>query len=147
MDLQQIEDLIRLMRKHRVGEISYENADIKLAVRFHPGGVVGVQASPVTVAPAPAPAAAAAPVPAPVATGKLVKSPMVGTFYRAAKPGSPPFASVGDRVSVGQPLCIIEAMKLMNELESDVAGVIDEILVENGQPVQFGQPLFRLRAD
>lgn len=145
MDLQQIEDLIRLMRKHRVGEIEYENADIKLAVRFHASGVAPtVVAAPVASA---APSPAAAPAAAPASAGRMVKSPMVGTFYRAAKPGSPPFASVGDRVSVGQPLCIIEAMKLMNELESDVAGVIEEILVENGQPVQFGQALFRLRAD
>ncbi len=146
MDLQQIEDLIRLMRKHRVGEVEYENADIKLAVRFHASGVAPtVVAAPVAAA---APAAAApAPAPAAAPAGRMVKSPMVGTFYRAAKPGSPPFASVGDKVSVGQPLCIIEAMKLMNELESDVAGVIEEILVENGQPVQFGQALFRVRAD
>lgn len=145
MDLQQIEDLIRLMRKHRVGEIEYENTDIKLAVRFHASGVAPtVVAAPVVSA---APAPAAAPAAAPASAGRMVKSPMVGTFYRAAKPGSPPFASVGDRVSVGQPLCIIEAMKLMNELESDVAGVIEEILVENGQPVQFGQALFRVRAD
>ncbi|MBL8615187.1 MAG: acetyl-CoA carboxylase biotin carboxyl carrier protein [Deltaproteobacteria bacterium] len=145
MDLQQIEDLIRLMRKHRVGEIEYENADIKLAVRFHASGVAPtVVAAPVASA---APSPAAAPAAAPASAGRMVKSPMVGTFYRAAKPGSPPFASVGDRVSVGQPLCIIEAMKLMNELESDVTGVIEEILVENGQPVQFGQALFRVRAD
>jgi acetyl-CoA carboxylase biotin carboxyl carrier protein len=145
MDLQQIEDLIRLMRKHRVGEIEYENADIKLAVRFHASGVAPtVVAAPAVSA---APAAVAAPAPVAAAAGRMVKSPMVGTFYRAAKPGNPPFASVGDRVSVGQPLCIIEAMKLMNELESDVAGVIEEILVDNGHPVQFGQALFRVRAD
>jgi acetyl-CoA carboxylase biotin carboxyl carrier protein len=145
MDLQQIEDLIRLMRKHRVGEIEYENADTKLAVRFHASGVAPtVVAAPAVSA---APAAVAAPAPVAAAAGRMVKSPMVGTFYRAAKPGNPPFASVGDRVSVGQPLCIIEAMKLMNELESDVAGVIEEILVDNGHPVQFGQALFRVRAD
>ena len=141
MDLVQIEALITMMQKHQVGEVEFEDAEIKLAVRFHPVGVAGVAVAPaVSVASAPA-ASAAAPAP----SGAVVKSPMVGTFYRAAKPGSPPFASVGDRVSVGQPLCIIEAMKLMNELESDVAGVIDEILVENGQPVQFGQALFRVR--
>jgi acetyl-CoA carboxylase biotin carboxyl carrier protein len=141
MDLVQIEELIRVMRKHRVGEIEFEDAEIKLAVRFHPAGVA--LAPVVSAAPVAAGSAGPAPVAAP--SGAVVKSPMVGTFYRAAKPGSPPFASVGDRVSVGQPLCIIEAMKLMNELESDVAGVIEEILVDNGQPVQFGQALFRVR--
>lgn len=141
MDLVQIEELIRVMRKHRVGEIEFEDADVKLAVRFHPAGVAQVAVAPVAAAPAPP----AGPAPSAAPSGAVVKSPMVGTFYRAAKPGSPPFASVGDRVSVGQPLCIIEAMKLMNELESDVAGVIEEILVDNGQPVQFGQALFRVR--
>lgn len=141
MDLVQIEALITMMQKHQVGEVEFEDAEIKLAVRFHPVGVAGVAVAPAVSVASAAAASAAAPAP----SGAVVKSPMVGTFYRAAKPGSPPFASVGDRVSVGQPLCIIEAMKLMNELESDVAGVIDEILVENGQPVQFGQALFRVR--
>lgn len=141
MDLVQIEELIRVMRKHRVGEIEFEDADVKLAVRFHPAGVAQVAVAQVAAAPA----APVGPAPSAAPSGAVVKSPMVGTFYRAAKPGSPPFASVGDRVSVGQPLCIIEAMKLMNELESDVAGVIEEILVDNGQPVQFGQALFRVR--
>jgi acetyl-CoA carboxylase biotin carboxyl carrier protein len=93
--------------------------------------------------------APAAAVPAPVAPppepeGHLVKSPMVGTFYRAASPGAKVFVEIGDTVQVGDPLCIIEAMKLMNEIEADHAGVVREILVENGQPVEFGQPLVRL---
>ena len=86
-----------------------------------------------------APAAAAA---ARVATGHSLKSPMVGTFYRAPSPGAPSFVEVGQSVSKGQTLCIIEAMKLLNEIESDVSGTVKAILVENGQPVEYGQPLF-----
>jgi acetyl-CoA carboxylase biotin carboxyl carrier protein len=139
MDLAQIESLIELMKTHGVAELEFEDADIKLALRF------GSRAAPAQLhAPAPlAPTTAAAPAPA---AGLFVKSPMVGTFYRASRPGAPPFVAVGDRVQTGTPLCIVEAMKLMNEIESDLAGIIEEILVENGQPVQFGQPLFRLRA-
>jgi acetyl-CoA carboxylase biotin carboxyl carrier protein len=97
--------------------------------------------------PAPAAPLVAAPVVADVAPvppepeGHAVKSPMVGTFYRSASPGSKPFIEIGTAVQIGDPLCIIEAMKLMNEIESDAAGVVTEILVENGQPVEFGQPL------
>ncbi|MEY3212556.1 MAG: acetyl-CoA carboxylase, biotin carboxyl carrier protein, partial [Pseudomonadota bacterium] len=84
-----------------------------------------------------------APAPAP---GHVVNSPMVGTFYRSASPDAPPYAELGASVRKGQVLCIIEAMKLMNEIESDVDGVVVEILAQNGQPVQFGQPLFRVRS-
>src|SRR5690606_23015919 len=95
-------------------------------------------------APAAAPAAPAAAAPAAPAapTGHLVKSPMVGTFYRAGQPGAEPFVSVGSQVKEGDTLCIIEAMKLMNEIEADATGTIREVLVENGSPVEFGQPLF-----
>jgi acetyl-CoA carboxylase biotin carboxyl carrier protein len=88
-------------------------------------------------------AAPAAPVPAPPAEpeGQVIKSPMVGTFYRAASPGAKPFVEVGDSVKKGQPICIIEAMKLMNEIESDLDGVVKAVLVENGQPVEYGEPL------
>ena len=96
-------------------------------------------AAPVASAPAPAPAPAPAAPPEP--EGHTVKSPMVGTFYRSASPGAKPFVDVGDSVQAGDALCIIEAMKLMNEIESDKAGVVKQILVENGQPVEFGQPL------
>jgi len=101
-----------------------------------PGGVPGAAA-----APAGPPAAAAAP-----AASRLleVKSPMVGTFYRSPEPGAEPYAKVGSRVATGQTLCIIEAMKIMNELESEVSGVVREILVEDAQPVEFGQVLFRV---
>ena len=81
----------------------------------------------------------------PAADGTLVKSPIVGTFYRSPDPNSPPFVSVGDRVKVGQVLCIIEAMKLMNEIEAEVAGEVVKVHHENGQPVQYGEPLFTVR--
>jgi acetyl-CoA carboxylase biotin carboxyl carrier protein len=87
---------------------------------------------------------AAAPAPAPEPEGHVVKSPMVGTFYRAASPGAAAFVDVGDSVKEGDTLCIVEAMKLMNEIEADASGVVKAILVENGQPVEFGQPLFLL---
>jgi len=87
-------------------------------------------------------AAAAAPAAAPVVQGHTVKAPMVGTFYRASNPGAPVFVEVGQTVKEGEPLCIIEAMKLLNEIEADKSGVIKEILVQNGEPVEYGQPLF-----
>jgi acetyl-CoA carboxylase biotin carboxyl carrier protein len=96
-------------------------------------------------APAAAPAAAAAvPAVAEEPTGHVVKSPMVGTFYRAASPGAKAFVEVGDAVKEGDTLCIVEAMKLMNEIEADASGVVKAVLAENGQPVEFGQPLFLL---
>jgi acetyl-CoA carboxylase biotin carboxyl carrier protein len=94
----------------------------------------------------PVPAPAASPVIAPRAEGRAIKSPIVGTFYRSPSPDAAAYVNVGDRVKKGQIVCIIEAMKLMNQIESDVEGVVTEILVENGQPVQFGQELFRLAA-
>jgi acetyl-CoA carboxylase biotin carboxyl carrier protein len=96
-----------------------------------------VIAAPAPAAPAPAEAAAAA-----QPEGHVVKSPMVGTFYRSASPGAKPFVEIGDEIGQGDTLCIVEAMKLMNEIEADAAGTIKAILVENGQPVEFGQPLF-----
>ena len=101
---------------------------------------------PAIIAAAAMPAAAAAPAeappPAPEEQGHAVKSPMVGTFYRSASPGAAPFVEIGDTVAAGDTLCIVEAMKLMNEIEADVGGTVKAILVENGQPVEFGQPLF-----
>jgi len=91
---------------------------------------------------APAAAAATAPAAAPVETGHIVKSPMVGTFYRASSPNAKPFADVGQAVKEGEAICIIEAMKIMNEIEADKSGTITKVLVENGQAVEFGQPLF-----
>jgi acetyl-CoA carboxylase biotin carboxyl carrier protein len=89
-----------------------------------------------------APAGVAAPVAPPVEVGHTVKSPMVGTFYRSANPGSKPFVELGDAIKEGEPICIIEAMKIMNEIEADKSGTVTRILCENGQAVEFGQPLF-----
>jgi acetyl-CoA carboxylase biotin carboxyl carrier protein len=98
--------------------------------------------APTAAAPATAPAAAATPAVAPTPAGHAVTSPMVGTFYRAASPEAKPFVEVGSQVSIGDTLCIIEAMKMMNEIEADKAGVIKAILKENGEPVEYGEPLF-----
>jgi len=103
---------------------------------------LGAPGNPATGPSAGAGGAAAAPAAAPEPTGHTLKSPMVGTFYRAPSPGAPNFVEVGQSVTKGQTLCIIEAMKLLNEIESDVAGKVKAILVENGQPVEYGQPLF-----
>ena len=151
MDLRKLKTLIDLVSESNVSELEITEAEGK--VRIVKGGVAGpVAYAPVAqvVAPAAAvaaPAAAAAPAatePAAAPTGHQVKSPMVGTFYRSSAPGADPFVAVGATVTEGQTLCVIEAMKLMNEIPSDVAGTIKEILVENGQPVEFGQPLFVL---
>ena len=90
------------------------------------------------------PASVAAPAAPPAPVGHVVKSPMVGTFYRSASPGSKAFVDVGDAVKAGDPICIIEAMKIMNEIEADKSGTVQRILCENGQPVEFGQPLFHI---
>ncbi|MBK6336200.1 MAG: acetyl-CoA carboxylase biotin carboxyl carrier protein [Betaproteobacteria bacterium] len=153
MDLRKLKTLIELVENSGIAELEIEEGEERVRITR----AVAAAAHPVMVpAPAPAPlqtavaapaAAPAAPLPAaipPEPEGHLVKSPMVGTFYRAASPGAKAFVEVGDTVQVGDPLCIIEAMKLMNEIESDQAGVVKEILVENGQPVEFGQPLVRL---
>src|SRR5262249_3497200 len=96
----------------------------------------------VAAAPMQAAAASAAPAEAPVETGHVVKSPMVGTFYRSSSPGAKPFAELGAQVKEGEPICIIEAMKIMNEIEADKTGTVTKLLWENGQAVEFGQPLF-----
>jgi acetyl-CoA carboxylase biotin carboxyl carrier protein len=149
MDLRKLKTLIDLVAESGIAELEITEGEGKVRiVKFAQGGQVGVmsgvQPYPVApqAAPAAAPAAEAAPVPAPVPQGHAVKSPMVGTFYRAPNPGSPVFVEVGQTVKEGEPLCIIEAMKLLNEIEADKSGVIKEILVENGQPVEYGQPLF-----
>jgi acetyl-CoA carboxylase biotin carboxyl carrier protein len=155
MDLKAIESLLLLLNDHEVTDFHYRDADMSLRLRLGPPPATIVHAAPAVapaaVAPAPAAHAASAPVHAsskPAETAKdgvVIESPMVGTFYRSASPGAAAFVEVGATVRAGQVLCIVEAMKLMNEIESDVAGTITEILAENGQPVQFGQPLFRVR--
>ena len=149
MDLRKLKTLIDLVAESGIAELEITEGEGKVRiVKFAQGGQVGVMSGvqPYPVAPqAPVAPAEAAPVvpPAPVVPqGHAVKSPMVGTFYRAPNPGSAVFVEVGQSVKEGDPLCIIEAMKLLNEIEADKAGVIKEILVENGQPVEYGQPLF-----
>jgi acetyl-CoA carboxylase biotin carboxyl carrier protein len=150
MDLRKLKTLIDLVAESGIAELEITEGEGKVRiVKFAQGGQVGVMSgvqpypvAPQAAPPAAAPAAEVAPVPAPAPQGHAVKSPMVGTFYRAPNPGSPVFVEVGQTVKEGDPLCIIEAMKLLNEIEADKSGVIKEILVENGQPVEYGQPLF-----
>ncbi|PRF26448.1 acetyl-CoA carboxylase biotin carboxyl carrier protein [Burkholderia multivorans] len=157
MDLRKLKTLIDLVSESGISELEVTEGEGKVRIvknappvyvqptgGFAPQVSVAASAAPTSAeASAAAPAAAAAATPAPAAPqGHVVTSPMVGTFYRAPSPGADPFVQVGDSVKEGQTLCIIEAMKLLNEIESDKAGVIKEILVENGQAVEYGQPLF-----
>lgn len=145
MDLRKLKKLIDLVEESGIAELEVTEGEEKVRIAKHAANaapVSYVQAPlPQMAAPA-APAPAAAPVAAKEPEGNVVKSPMVGTFYRSSSPESKPYAEVGESVAVGDTLCLIEAMKLMNEIESEVAGVIKAVLVENGQPVEFGQPLF-----
>ena len=144
----QISDLVNLMKKNDLTEFNFENGTFKISLKRGgaEAGAMPVQAVfPTAVPPAPAaPAPAAKPAPAAEDESfiEVVKSPMVGTFYRAPSPGAKPFVDVGQKVKAGDTVCIIEAMKLLNEIEAETDGVITEILVENGCPVEFGQPLF-----
>ena len=151
MDLRKLKTLIDLVSESGISELEVNEGEDRVrivnagspapagqVVYANPTPVQAIQAAPAASAPAPAAA-----VEAPAAeTGFVAKSPMVGTFYRAPNPESPNFVNIGDTVKVGQTLCIIEAMKLLNEIESEKAGVIKEILCENGQGVEFDQPLF-----
>jgi acetyl-CoA carboxylase biotin carboxyl carrier protein len=147
MDLRKLKTLIDLVSESNISELEITEAEGK--VRIVKGGPAGAMAAPIAMPPAAAPAvapvapAAALPPAAPAEpAGKVIKSPMVGTYYRAASPGAKAFVEVGDSIKEGQPVCIIEAMKIMNEIEADVGGKIVQILCENGQAVEFGQPLF-----
>ncbi len=154
MDIKQIQELVKLINKTNIGEITIEEEGIKITIKQKKDPVQHIVANAGSFAtPAPAPAApAAAPAPAPAAeaaapapkTDNLVtiKSPMIGTFYRQSGPGKPVFASVGDDVTVGKVVCIIEAMKLFNEIESEVTGKIVKVLVDDATPVEYDQPLF-----
>jgi acetyl-CoA carboxylase biotin carboxyl carrier protein len=146
MDLRKIKTLIDLVQESGIAELEITEGEEKVRISRHgtaPAAPQYIQSAPAQVSVA-SPAAAAAPVAAVVAepTGHTLKSPMVGTFYRSPSPGAASFVEVGAAVTKGQTLCIIEAMKLLNEIESDAAGVVKAILVENGQPVEYGQPLF-----
>jgi acetyl-CoA carboxylase biotin carboxyl carrier protein len=153
MDLRKLKTLIDLVAESDIAELEVTEGESKVRI-VKSGGlpqnqvVMMPQQVPTHYAPAAAPVAAPVAAAAPAApaaaepTGHVVKSPMVGTFYRASAPGNPPFVEVGATVKEGDTLCIIEAMKLLNEIDADKSGTITQILVENGQPVEFGQPLF-----
>lgn len=149
MDLRKLKTLIDLVAESGIAELEITEGEGKVRIVKFSQAVQPVAYAPAPQQYAPAPAgaeamAAAAPVaPVPAAVvGHTVKAPMVGTFYRAPNPNSPSFVEVGQTVKEGEPLCIIEAMKLLNEIEADKSGVIKEILVQNGEPVEYGQPLF-----
>ncbi len=149
MDIKQIQDLIKFVSKSGVNEVAIEEKDFKITIKTNqePTYVtasVPVAAAPMAAAPQPT---AVTPAAAPAAVSEdanfiTIKSPMIGTFYRSAGPGKPSFVNAGDEINTGNVLCIIEAMKLFNEIESEVSGKIVKILVEDAQPVEFDQPLF-----
>jgi acetyl-CoA carboxylase biotin carboxyl carrier protein len=156
LDMAEVERLLAFMDKHGLAEFEYAQGDLRIALKRsganYAGAPAAVQAAPAgrpAIAQgkaAPVEAPAAAPV-APVEEHHIIKSPIVGTLFSAAGPDAPAFAKVGDHVKQGQVLCIIEAMKLMNEIESDVNGVVVKLLVENALPVEYGQPLFAIKPD
>ena len=148
MDLRKLKKLIDLVEASGIAELEITEGEEKVRIAKSIAGAPMMMAHAPQMMHAPAPAAVAAaasaakPAEDAVPEGHVVRSPMVGTFYRAAAPGSKNFAEVGQSVNVGDTLCIIEAMKLLNEIEADQGGVIKAILVENGQPVEYGEPLF-----
>jgi acetyl-CoA carboxylase biotin carboxyl carrier protein len=148
MDLRKLKTLIELVETSGIAELEIQEGEerVRITRALMQGPHAPVPSTPPpsmgTPAPGPVPAPIAEPAPAPVEEGHVVKSPMVGTFYRSASPGAKPFVEVGDTVQQGDVLCIVEAMKLMNEIEADATGTIKAVIAENGQPVEFGQPLF-----
>lgn len=157
MEIKQIQELIKLVNKSNIGELSIEQKDFKIVIKQKEDAqpvIVGAPAgqiiatTPIPVLPqaaaqAPAPTPAAAPAKEKATDNTItIKSPMIGTFYRQGGPDKPPFVSVGDTIEKGQVVCIIEAMKLFNEIESEVSGKIVKVLVEDSSPVEFDQPLF-----
>lgn len=160
MDLKQIHELIKIVNKSNIGEISIEDKDGKVTIKQKEDKTVTMSAQavapqvyniapPVPQAPTTAPAITNAPAPAssPVQDENLItiKSPMIGTFYRKSSPDKPPFVEVGSEVSQGQVVCIIEAMKLFNEIESEISGTIVKVLVDDSSPVEYDQPLFLVK--
>jgi len=152
MDIRKVKKLIELLEESGIDELEIKEGEESVRISRHsktpaaqqfyaPAPMAAPVAAPAAVAAAPAAEAAAA---APALKGTVVRSPMVGTFYRKPSPTSPNFAEVGQSVKKGDTLCIVEAMKMMNHIEADVGGVIDAILVEDGQPVEFDQPLFTI---
>ena len=156
MDMRKLKTLVDLVSESNISELEITEAEGKVRIvkagygvpttmMMQPAGQMMMQQAPQQHAPAGDAGAAAAPVaeaPAAAPTGHVVKSPMVGTFYRSASPGSKPFVEVGSAIKEGDAICIVEAMKIMNEIEADMSGTVSKILVENGQAVEYGQPLF-----
>lgn len=152
MDIRKIQRLIQLLHESDVTEIEVTEGEERIRISRQMAVPAPVNAT--IYAPAPQPAAAPVQTAAvvetptlPEETGHVVTSPMVGSLYRSPTPEAPPFVEIGDRVKVGQTLCIIEAMKILNEIEADAAGRITRILVENGHPVEYGEPLFVIETD
>ncbi|HVO62010.1 MAG TPA: acetyl-CoA carboxylase biotin carboxyl carrier protein [Terriglobales bacterium] len=162
MNQKELKELIEFLKEQDIAEFELERGDVKVRIkraiasapapetRFIampavPSAVPDASTAPTSVPPAPPSAPASVPAAEPEEALHSVRSPIVGTFYEAPSPGAPPFAKVGDIVEVGQILCIVEAMKLMNEIESDIAGEIVKKLVGNGQPIEYGQELFAIR--
>ena len=151
--LDELRELVDFLKANGIGEFDMERADLKVRIKF--AGAAGVSAADLALAAqlskgggggnVPSVAATSAPPPEPAEKLHEVKSPIVGTFYESPSPGSPAFVKVGDQVEVGQVLCIVEAMKLMNEIESDIAGEVVKRIAASGQPVEYGQPLFAIR--
>jgi acetyl-CoA carboxylase biotin carboxyl carrier protein len=148
MDLRKLKKLIDLVQESGIAELEITEGEEKVRInRVGIPGHPGMMAMPQTatsMAPAPVAMAVAAPVAEVPAEpeGHVVKSPMVGTFYRSSAPGAKPFVEIGQTINAGETLCIIEAMKLLNEIEADQSGIVKKVMVENGQPVEYGQPLF-----
>ena len=150
MDLRKLKKLIDLVEESGIAELEITEGEEKVRIAKVGGSHAYVAAHPAhyalppqaAVAPAASPAALPTETPAAEEEGHVVKSPMVGTFYRSPSPGAPSFVELGQSITEGQTICIIEAMKLLNEIESDVSGTIKRILAENGQPIEYGQPLF-----
>ncbi len=147
MDIRKVKKLIELLEESNIDEIEIKEGEESVRIsRNSAQPLMAAYAHPPAAPPAPAAPAAAAPAPAatPATSGKVITSPMVGTFYRSPSPTSPAFVEVGQTVKVGDVLCIVEAMKMMNQIEADKAGTIEAILVDNGEPVEFEQPLFSI---
>jgi acetyl-CoA carboxylase biotin carboxyl carrier protein len=147
MDIRKVKKLIELLEESGIDELEIKEGEESVRISRHsktPAAQQFYAPAPMAAAPAAAAPAAEAAAAAPALKGTVVRSPMVGTFYRKPSPTSPNFAEVGQSVKKGDTLCIVEAMKMMNHIEADVGGVIDAILVEDGQPVEFDQPLFTI---
>ncbi len=154
MDIRKVKKLIELLEESNIDEIEIKEGEESVRISRHSAQAAALAAAPqayapppayTPTAPAPAPAPVAEPAPVePAASGHVVSSPMVGTFFRSPSPTSPSFVEVGQTVKIGDVVCIVEAMKMMNQIEADKAGTVAAILVENGEPVEFDQPLFSI---